>query len=316
MQDLCAVGEERRVSLSEVESSLIEFCERGNQAHCDAALVGSEVRFRLQSNRPLREGTLEITAGDQSLQRVTLTNSAENEVSGAFLAAESGRLHFSVTDVAGIPSQGECEGALTVTHDLPPEVRITEPEHDALVAMDFKVKARAEANDDYGLRAVRFHRGLNLLTGETGSGKSIVVDALALVFGGRASAEMVRSGAAQARVSAIFEIPPAAQAMLEQAGIEIPGEDDAERTHGGVEADHCGIDAAGLQDDVEQRIGQAEADIGDDDGGDRGDQVLERAALPCPAPLAAHGHLTSGGMEERIESTLPPVLRPNRVPRS
>ncbi len=40
---------------------------------------------------------------------------------------------------------------------------------------------------------VRFHAGLNLLTGETGSGKSIVVDALGLVLGGRASAEMVRS---------------------------------------------------------------------------------------------------------------------------
>ncbi|MEO8052089.1 MAG: AAA family ATPase, partial [Acidobacteriota bacterium] len=53
---------------------------------------------------------------------------------------------------------------------------------------------------------VRFHRGLNLLTGETGSGKSIVVDALALLLGGRAAAEMVRSGAERARISGIFEI--------------------------------------------------------------------------------------------------------------
>ena len=53
---------------------------------------------------------------------------------------------------------------------------------------------------------VRFHRGLNLLTGETGSGKSIVVDALGLLFGGRASAEMVRAGAERARVSGIFEV--------------------------------------------------------------------------------------------------------------
>ena len=40
---------------------------------------------------------------------------------------------------------------------------------------------------------VRFHPGLNLLTGETGSGKSIVVDALGLLLGSRASPEMVRS---------------------------------------------------------------------------------------------------------------------------
>lgn len=53
---------------------------------------------------------------------------------------------------------------------------------------------------------VRFGGGLNLLTGETGSGKSLVVDALALLFGGRTSLEMIRSGAERARVSGIFEI--------------------------------------------------------------------------------------------------------------
>src|SRR5437016_11557754 len=70
---------------------------------------------------------------------------------------------------------------------------------------------------------VRFHRGLNLLSGETGSGKSIVVDALALLLGGRASAEMVRAGAERARISGIFEIAstPALATMLESAGIEI-----------------------------------------------------------------------------------------------
>ena len=55
---------------------------------------------------------------------------------------------------------------------------------------------------------VRFHRGLNLLTGETGSGKSMVVDALGLLFGGRASADMVRAGADRARISGIFEVSP------------------------------------------------------------------------------------------------------------
>ncbi len=69
---------------------------------------------------------------------------------------------------------------------------------------------------------VRFHPGLNLLTGETGSGKSIVVDALGLLFGGRSSAGMVRGGAERARVSGVFEIPssPALLALLQQAGVE------------------------------------------------------------------------------------------------
>lgn len=70
---------------------------------------------------------------------------------------------------------------------------------------------------------VRFHPGLNLLTGETGSGKSIVVDALGLVLGGRASADMVRSDTVRARVSAIFEAPrdKACRALLDEAGVQV-----------------------------------------------------------------------------------------------
>ena len=68
---------------------------------------------------------------------------------------------------------------------------------------------------------VRFHPGLNLLTGETGSGKSIVVDALGLLFGGRASPDMVRSDTDRARISGIFEAPqdPACRALLDEAGV-------------------------------------------------------------------------------------------------
>lgn len=125
------------------------------------ALEGSEVQFRLQSNRPLREGLLEITAGDQPPQRMVLKKSAENEVTGSFIAADSGRMQFGIVDAAGLPSQGNYEGALTVTHDLPPEVHIVNPEHDSMVAMDFKLQARIEASDDYGLREIRLHCGLN-----------------------------------------------------------------------------------------------------------------------------------------------------------
>ncbi len=67
---------------------------------------------------------------------------------------------------------------------------------------------------------VRFHPGLNLLTGETGSGKSIVVDALGLLLGGRASAEMIRSGEQKARVSGLFEAGDRAWKALENAGFD------------------------------------------------------------------------------------------------
>lgn len=125
------------------------------------ALEGSEVQFRLQSNRPLREGWLEITAGDQPPQRIALKPPAENEVTGSFIATDSGRLRLGIVDIAGLPARGDYESSLTVTHDLPPEVRIANPEQDAFVAMDFKLSAQIEAGDDYGLREIRLHRGLN-----------------------------------------------------------------------------------------------------------------------------------------------------------
>lgn len=67
---------------------------------------------------------------------------------------------------------------------------------------------------------VRLHPGLNLLTGETGSGKSIVVDALSLLFGGRASAEMIRSGATKARIAGVFEVPAEMAPALKDSGVE------------------------------------------------------------------------------------------------
>lgn len=66
---------------------------------------------------------------------------------------------------------------------------------------------------------VRFHAGFNLLTGETGSGKSIVVGALGLLFGERASSDVIRAGAGRARVSGIFDAPE----LPESLGID--GED-------------------------------------------------------------------------------------------
>jgi DNA repair protein RecN (Recombination protein N) len=73
---------------------------------------------------------------------------------------------------------------------------------------------------------IRFQEGLNVLTGETGSGKSIVVGSLGLLLGSRASADMIRSGETRARVSAIFSVEsrPEITAMLTEAGIDDAGE--------------------------------------------------------------------------------------------
>lgn len=68
--------------------------------------------------------------------------------------------------------------------------------------------------------------GLNVLTGETGAGKSILLDALGFVLGWRGRAELVRQGAAQGEVVAVFDLPPghAALGVLAEAGIEADGE--------------------------------------------------------------------------------------------
>jgi DNA repair protein RecN (Recombination protein N) len=68
-----------------------------------------------------------------------------------------------------------------------------------------------------------FGPGLNLLTGETGAGKSILVDALALLMGGKASAEVVRHGAEKAVVSCVFESTAGAETILEENGIDSDG---------------------------------------------------------------------------------------------
>ena len=54
--------------------------------------------------------------------------------------------------------------------------------------------------------AVEFDPGLNVLTGETGAGKSILVEAVGLLLGGRASGDLVRTGEDTATVEAIFEV--------------------------------------------------------------------------------------------------------------
>ena len=66
---------------------------------------------------------------------------------------------------------------------------------------------------------IRFRPGFNALTGETGAGKSIVIDALGAVLGGRTSRDLIRTGAAKAFVSAEFTDVPADLPALEEFGI-------------------------------------------------------------------------------------------------
>ena len=125
------------------------------------ALEGSVLTFRLLSNRPLREGAIEFEKAPGEVERVVLKPSAENEVAGSLTVKASGRMKFSMLDEDGHPSTEAWELALTVTHDLPPEVEVKNPESDAFVAMDFKVQPVIEASDDYGIKTLRIHLARN-----------------------------------------------------------------------------------------------------------------------------------------------------------
>jgi DNA repair protein RecN (Recombination protein N) len=76
---------------------------------------------------------------------------------------------------------------------------------------------------------VEFQRGLNLLTGETGSGKSMIVDALGLLLGERVSLAQIRTGEASAFIEGLFapsgDEMAQIRAVLDEAGIELEGED-------------------------------------------------------------------------------------------
>ncbi len=74
--------------------------------------------------------------------------------------------------------------------------------------------------------SLQLREGLNLLTGETGSGKSIIVDALGLLVGAKAQAEMVRTGCDKAIVSGLFEVSEAEplRNLLEESGLEFDPE--------------------------------------------------------------------------------------------
>src|ERR1044071_2747266 len=71
-----------------------------------------------------------------------------------------------------------------------------------------------------------FGNGLTVLTGETGAGKSIIIDAVGLIMGARASSDMIRSGSDEAVVEALFDVSglPGLRRQLEDAGLEAGSE--------------------------------------------------------------------------------------------
>jgi hypothetical protein len=129
------------------------------------ALEGSKLEFRLESNRPMGTGHITVTMANK-VEGVDLAASGDMEVSGGLVATQPGQLQFSIVDRDGYAAQETWQCTLTVTHDLPPEVQVSNPSTDSFVAMDFKAEPVIEASDDYGVKTLRIHTGRNGVFGE------------------------------------------------------------------------------------------------------------------------------------------------------
>ena len=86
------------------------------------------------------------------------------------------------------------------------------------------LELRAENFAVIDATVAEFGAGLNLLTGETGAGKSILIDALVMLLGGKGSSELVRHGAERAVLSCVFESTPGTETVLEANGLDSAGD--------------------------------------------------------------------------------------------
>lgn len=126
-------------------------------------LTESKLTFEITSNRPLESGEIKVTTTDGDISNITMTpkQEAPETVVGSIMARSSARLDFSVKDISGAPSEALLTGGLTVTNDLAPSIRITEPSDDSFIIITHSQPITIEADDDYGLKTLRLHRGLN-----------------------------------------------------------------------------------------------------------------------------------------------------------
>jgi DNA repair protein RecN (Recombination protein N) len=108
-----------------------------------------------------------------------------------------------------------------------------------------------------------FSAGLTVLSGETGAGKSILLDALGLALGARGDSGLVRAGAVRGTVSAAFDLPAghAVFAMLDEAGIETSGELVIRRIQSGDGRSRASVNDQPVSANLLRRVGAALAEI-------------------------------------------------------
>lgn len=143
-------------------------------------------------------------------------------------------------------------------------------------------------------------KGLCVLTGETGAGKSILLDSLGLALGGRSEARLLRAGSAQASVSATFDIHsnPGAQAALAELGIEAEDELILRRTLTPDGKTRCFVNDTAVSVAGLKAVGETLIEIhGQHDGRGLLDAATHREILDAYGELGAAGKATAKAYE-------------------
>lgn len=128
------------------------------------ALAGSALTFTLQSNRPLGVGAAAFQGSAAQAEKMTLqpgAGDADHTATVSFTATESGRLTFDLRDTGGLQTDSELAAALTVTHDLPPQIEIAEPAQDGFIVDTYEAGFAVRISDDLGILTTRLHSGVN-----------------------------------------------------------------------------------------------------------------------------------------------------------
>jgi Domain of unknown function (DUF4175) len=145
-------------------------------------LAGTQVDFSVTSNRPLRKGRLSVRFRDGSQQEIELTpgladakpnDDASDTVHGSMPLAKPGNFELSVFDADGLESLDHVSGAVTITADQRPVIRIIEPKPLSLATPDVRLAVEIAAEDDYGLTSLQLFRSLN---GSSATALPCVVD--------------------------------------------------------------------------------------------------------------------------------------------
>jgi hypothetical protein len=126
----------------------------------------TRVNFRVTSNRPLKNGTLELTPvmGGKPVTVSLARGKADNVVSGSFTLTEAVAFTLSVRDTNGLASADNPRGRFNILPDRPPHIFVLQPGKDAVATPTTRVPVRVQATDDYAVTRVGWLRGFNRST--------------------------------------------------------------------------------------------------------------------------------------------------------